>query len=443
MNEIEIFEQLVYDINILCDIEVVYQLFQMNQFSYYYSGIYFKANTTNQLYIYQQLFNIMIKMHQFLTRIFELYIQFIEITREQSKAFDQEFNFQRQESSLKHNFQKRHQKSNIDSYIIGGNYSHYINNNVTFQYTCQIQIDLDQFYNRKLIDHFQATIVRVNQLQNLISLIGLIIQLILKVFHQMLQLQQMIMDEINFWNQKFNFGKQNSYYDSQSYRSDLEIKSSQSKRINEIRWTIKQFKDKEEEVLFYEIFQRIINYLIESGKIEGNENKVIKNNHQNKNNDYYQRCQFNKYNKEDQQWFQNIQVIIRQEQDQKIKNYLTESRRTLLELPNININNRQGYKIGWEVDQNSKEDLKIANKVDQDQRNISSINNNNKMILIYNNIYEKQEFQYLQIQICKIIRISIILDKIGEFLIERKNWMMHNIKDISIQGIEFGQQKQD
>lgn len=34
-----------------------------------------------------------------------------------------------------------------------------------------------------------------------------------------------------------------------------------------------------------------------------------------------------------------------------------------------NANNRQGFKIGWDVDQSRKEDSKIAGKVGQDSRN--------------------------------------------------------------------------
>ncbi|CAD8193298.1 unnamed protein product [Paramecium octaurelia] len=36
---------------------------------------------------------------------------------------------------------------------------------------------------------------------------------------------------------------------------------------------------------------------------------------------------------------------------------------------NDNVNNRQGFKIGWDIDQTRKEDYKIAGKVGQDQRN--------------------------------------------------------------------------
>ncbi|CAD8185904.1 unnamed protein product [Paramecium pentaurelia] len=40
---------------------------------------------------------------------------------------------------------------------------------------------------------------------------------------------------------------------------------------------------------------------------------------------------------------------------------------------NDNVNNRQGFKIGWDIDQTRKEDLKIAGKVGQDQRNTNNV----------------------------------------------------------------------
>ncbi|CAD8193300.1 unnamed protein product [Paramecium octaurelia] len=255
INEIEKFEELVQDTKILCDLEVVYQFFQLNELSCYYSGICF---------------------------------EFVEITREQSNVsrnYEQDVMQSRSEPVQKTSYQKRHQKSNIDSFIIGGNYSHYLNNKATNKNACGIQIYLDQFYYRKLIDQQNISISSkqmarfdlFNWPDCLTNIKSLTLNVLIVVEELWIKQAQEL--AVQFWKSRISamiVNNKNYKNLALSYKSDLEIKSSQNKRTNEVRWSIRKFKDKEEDVLFQDIFNKIISYLLEFGRGEGTENKLIK-----------------------------------------------------------------------------------------------------------------------------------------------------------------------
>ncbi|CAD8127214.1 unnamed protein product [Paramecium sonneborni] len=74
--------------------------------------------------------------------------------------------------------------------------------------------------------------------------------------------------------------------------------------------------------------------------------------------------------KEDQQqWFQKYLSFYQSRTGPKNQVVFDGEKKNSIRTYNDNQNNRQGFKIGWDIDQTRKEDLKIAGKVGQDQRN--------------------------------------------------------------------------
>ncbi|CAD8070428.1 unnamed protein product [Paramecium primaurelia] len=256
ISEIEKFEELAKETQVLCDFKIVYEVFQMNELWYYYSGICF---------------------------------EFVEIRKEQtylSKNMQYEIMHSRSEPVTKNNCPKRHQKGNIDSFIIGGNYSHYINNKENGKHACGIQIYMDQFYYRKFVNHLNNNLNgRVQQTFDifkwpdcLTNFKSLTLSVLIVV--ENLQMKQAVNLAVRFWNYRIatmivcSKSLNNSAW---SYKRNVEIKLSLTKKLNEVKCIMKKYREKkEEEVPYQEILQRTISYLKEYVKNEGGEYKYSK-----------------------------------------------------------------------------------------------------------------------------------------------------------------------
>ncbi|CAK67665.1 unnamed protein product (macronuclear) [Paramecium tetraurelia] len=256
ISEIEKFEELAKETKVLCDFKIVYEVFQMNELWYYYSGICF---------------------------------EFVEITKELTnlgKNMQLEIIHSRSEPVPKNNCLKRHQKGNIDSFIIGGNYSHYINNKDNGKHACGIQIYMDQFYYRKFVNHLnnnfsgrvQKTFDLFNWPDSLINFKSLTLSVLIVV--EDLSMKQALDLAVRFWNHGiatmivYIKSINNSAW---SYKRSVEIKLSLSKKFNEVKCIMKKYREKkEEEVPYPEIFQKTNSYLREYVKNESVEYKVSK-----------------------------------------------------------------------------------------------------------------------------------------------------------------------
>ncbi|CAD8127995.1 unnamed protein product [Paramecium sonneborni] len=256
VNEIENFEELARETRVLCDLKVVYEVFQQNELSCYYSGLCF---------------------------------EFVEITKQQSnlsKNMIYEIIQSNSEPVLKNSIQKRHQKSNIDSFIIGGNYSHYLNNKDTGKHVCGIQIYLDQFYYRKFLGYLDNNFGgKLNLkfdlfkwpdcLTNIKSLrLNVLIVVEEKLMKQALDLA------VRFWNSKtaaMVVGSKSYKNSAWAYYKDVEIKLSLSKKTGEAKCLMKKYQEKkEEEASFQEVYQKTISYLKEYQMNEYGEIKFFK-----------------------------------------------------------------------------------------------------------------------------------------------------------------------